>query len=445
MTLASQVTEQAQKAGAELAEVLVRTSRNLSVKVRLGAPELVEEAGSSALGIRVLKNGRSATTSTSDLRPEGIEVMVRDAIDLAELSEPDPMLAPPPHSERETQPPNLDLYDKSLENFNGEMARNLALEAETTARNWDKRITNSEGASVSRTVGNTTFVTSDGFAHQFRSSYLSLVVQPLADDSDGKKRLGFHWDARRHQETLGHAATIGEEAARRTIAKLGAQKLSTEEMPVVFGPEAARALLGLLASCLNGASVYKRQSYLAEHEGERIASKNLQIVDDPLILRGPGSRPFDGEGLISRRNEVVKDGILQTFLLDTYSARRLGKISTGSAARSVGGRPTPAPSNLFISPGTASPEEIISEVSRGLYVTSMMGFGFNAVTGDFSRGAEGFLIENGHKTMPVSEVTIGLNFRELWRRIDAIGSDLDLKASIAAPTLRVTRMTVAGQ
>jgi PmbA protein len=215
-------------------------------------------------------------------------------------------------------------------------------------------------------------------------------------------------------------------------------------MPVVFSPEAGRALLSLVCGCVSGSAVYKRQSYLADQEGERVASPLVSVLDDPLLPRAPGSRPFDGEGLPSRRNSVISEGRLESFLLDTYSARKLGKTSTGSAARGVGGRPSVAPTNFHLLPGERAPEDIIGEVKRGLYVTSTMGFGFNAVTGDFSRGAEGFLIEDGQLGMPVSEVTISLGFTDLWPRVDAVGRDLDPKASVASPTFRVARMMVAG-
>jgi PmbA protein len=444
LEIATRVAEQAKARGADVAEALARTSRDLSAKVRLGEPELVEEAGSSAIGLRVLKGGRSATTSTSHLGPEGLAALVGDALELAELAEPDPISGPPDPSELETSPPELDLYDPALEGFDGAAARELALAGEAAARELDPRITNSEGASAGRTVGAVAFATSDGFAHAFRSSYVSLVVQPLADDEGGKKRGGFHWDARRFRSALAEPGEIGREAARRTLAKLGARKIPTEEMPVVFSPEAGRALLSLVCGCVSGSAVYKRQSYLADQEGERVASPLVSVLDDPLLPRAPGSRPFDGEGLPSRRNSVISEGRLETFLLDTYSARKLGKTSTGSAARGVGGRPSVAPTNFHLLPGERAPEDIIGEVKRGLYVTSTMGFGFNAVTGDFSRGAEGFLIEDGQLGMPVSEVTISLGFTDLWPRVDAVGRDLDPKASVASPTFRVARMMVAG-
>jgi PmbA protein len=217
----------------------------------------------------------------------------------------------------------------------------------------------------------------------------------------------------------------------------------TCQAPIVFDTDAARSLLSSFVGCALGGSVWRRSSYLADREGTRVASALINIVDDPLIPRGPGSRAFDGEGLISRRNVVVEDGILRTFLLDSYCARKLGKVSTGSAGRSGGGVGA-STSNLLLSPGTQTPEELIASTPRGLFVTEMMGFGFNAVTGDFSRGASGFWIEDGKLAFPVSEVTISANLDQMLQNVDAIANDLVLKSSVAAPTLRVSEMTIGG-
>jgi PmbA protein len=195
----------------------------------------------------------------------------------------------------------------------------------------------------------------------------------------------------------------------------------------------------------NGSSWYRKSSYLIGREGQPCASPLVTIVDDPLIPRAPGSRPFDGDGLASRRNVLVQDGVLQTVLCDTYTARTLGRKSTGSAARGVGGAPGPSTTNFIMQPGKTPAKSIVAEVERGLYVTEMMGFGFNPVTGDFSRGAGGFWIEKGEKTFPVSEVTISLNFDELWKRVDAVGDDLDQRSSTACPTFRIAKMTLAGR
>jgi PmbA protein len=214
---------------------------------------------------------------------------------------------------------------------------------------------------------------------------------------------------------------------------------------VVFDPDAGRAIVGMLFSVANGSSFYRKSSYLVDREGTEVASKLVTITDDPLIPRGPGSRPFDGDGLATRKNTLVTSGVLETILCDTYSARRLGRASTGSAGRSVGGTPSPTTSNLILSPGTTSRDELIAATERGLLVTGMMGFGFNPVTGDFSRGAEGFWIENGEVTFPVSEITISANFDDLLKRIDLLADDLDTRSSTQVPTFRVSHMTLAGK
>jgi PmbA protein len=238
---------------------------------------------------------------------------------------------------------------------------------------------------------------------------------------------------------------VGQEAARRTLEKLGARKIDTQQVAVIFEPEAARSILGLLAGCVVGGAVWRKASFLVGREGERVASDLITVVDDPLIPRGPGSRPFDGDGLSARRNVVIEKGVLKTYLLDTYSARKLERDSTGSASRGAGGSVGASTSNFVLQPGEMKAEELINSTDRALYVTDMMGFGFNAVTGDFSRGASGFWIEKGKRAFPVSEVTISLNLGELLKRIDAVADDLDLRTSVASPTFRVSSMTVAGR
>jgi PmbA protein len=267
---------------------------------------------------------------------------------------------------------------------------------------------------------------------------------PLAADEGGKNRRGYHWTAKRHLAELDPPGDVGREAARRTLRKLGARTVSSCEVPVVFDPDAARSILGLLAGCVVGSSIWRKSSYLVGREGSRVASDLVTVVDDPLIVRAPGSRPFDGEGLASRKNVVVEKGTLLTYLCDSYSARKLGRASTASASRGGGAGVGPGTTNFVLQPGRDSNDAIVRATKRGLYVTEMMGFGFNAVTGDFSRGASGFWIEAGEFAFPVSEVTISLNVDELWQTIDAVGSDLDMRTATASPTIRVAKMTVAG-
>ncbi len=443
--LASDVVARARRGGADVAEAIARAGSELSVKVRLGEPELVEEASHRALGMRVMKGKRVALTSTSDLSPAGLERFVADALELAELSNEDPFAGPVDPSLLSSPPyPDLEMADPSGEVIDAARARALAVRGEDAARASDARITNSEGSTFSRTSGGFGLALSSGFSGGYRGSYHSLYVVPVADDEGGKKRRGYHWSAKRHFAELDAPEDVGREAARRTLRKLGARKVASCEVPVVFDPDAARSLLGMFAGLVMGGAVYRKSTYLASREGTVVASPLVQMVDDPLIPRAPGSRPFDGEGLRSRRNVVVDGGVLKTFLCDGYSARKLGRAPTGNASRGGAGGVGEGTSNFILTPGETKPDEIIRSTGRGLYVTEMMGFGFNPVTGDFSRGAAGFWIEGGELSHPVSEITISLGFDELWRRIDAVGDDLDLRTATAAPTLRVSSMTVAG-
>ncbi|MBK8012355.1 MAG: TldD/PmbA family protein [Deltaproteobacteria bacterium] len=445
MEIARSVVQEAIKRGAEVAEVEANLSANLSSKVRLGEVELIEQANTFGLGLRIIKNQRTSTAFTNDTTAKGLRAVVDDVVTLASYTEPDPLLTTVDPAELVRTWPDLSLFDPSLEMIDADAATQLAREAERAALDVDARITNSEGASLDRMESAKALVTSGGFEGGFLRSQISLSVSPVADDVANKKRTASFFDARRHRSALMTATEIGREAGRRTVAKLGATKIETEELPVIFHPDAGRSLLALLYSCIAGEAIYRRQSYLADREGTRVASEAVTIIDDPLIAEGPGSRPFDGEGLASRRNVVVDRGSLSSFLLDTYSAHRLGKKSTASAARSASALPSVAPTNFVMSQGPDAPSCILEDTRRGLYVTSMMGFGFNAATGDFSRGAEGFLIEDGHLGRAVSEITIGLNFDDLWGRIDRVGSDLDLRTRFATPTFRVARMIVAGR
>ncbi|MBW1761173.1 MAG: TldD/PmbA family protein [Deltaproteobacteria bacterium] len=444
--LGRSVMERAIEGGADVAEAGVHSGSHLSVKVRMSEPELVEEAGSRALGLRVMVGQRVASTYTSDLSEAGQRTLIEDALELARLSESDEFAGPPDPSELSspTQWADLDTFDEGVSEISADEALSRAQHGERAAFDFDPRITNSEGASFTRARGVSALVTSGGFAGSDYGTYASLVVNPVADDEGGKKRSGYHWSASRHYADLEDSQAVGEEAARRTIAQLGAKKLPTQELPVIFDKDAARSILGLFAGCVLGSSIWRKSSYLVDRVGTRVASDLVDIVDDPLLPRAPGSRAFDGEGLLCCRNVVVEGGVLKTYLMDTYSARKLGQTSTGSASRSPAGGISPSTSNLILKANAQSRDELIAETKHGLYVTSMMGFGFNAVTGDFSRGASGFLIQNGELSDPVSEVTISLNLDQLLQRIDAVADDLDQRTAIASPTFRVSSMTLAG-
>jgi PmbA protein len=446
--VAQLAVELAKKAGADDAEVLVRDGSELTAKVRLGEPELVQEAGSRALGLRVLRGGKRAVTYTSDLRREALEALCAETVTLADFAEADEYALPPDPALLATSFPELDLYDPAVAEVDAAWALKEAISGEAAARRHDKRVTNSEGATWSRVLGATAFATSGGFVGGYRGSYASLVVEPLCDDTtdpeNPKKRNGYWWTASRFMSDLELAEAVGIEAARRTVATLGSRKVDTQECAIVFDPEVARSIVGTVFSVANGSSFWRKSSYLVGKEGQPIASPLVTIIDDPLIPRAPGSKPFDGDGLATRRNTVVDKGVLCPVLCDVYSARKLGRQSTGSAGRGIGGNPGPTTTNLIMQAGTMKRDELLKSTPKGLYVTSLMGFGFNPVTGDFSRGAQGFWIEGGELTFPVSEVTIAANFDEILKRIDAVADDLQLRSSTAAPTFRVSHMTLAG-
>jgi PmbA protein len=442
--LAEQMLSLSMAAGADGAEVLVRDGTEMEVKIRLGEPELIKEAGSRALGLRVLKDHRAAVTYTSDFAPAAMERLARETVELAALAEPDATGDLPAREEMAREVPDLDLWDDAVLGLDVAEGIRRARAAEAAAMKSDARVTNSEGAVFGSSVGAAAFATSAGFSGSNRGTHASLYVQPIADDEGGKKRNGSYWTSSRFVGALLDPEQVGLEAARRTLAKLGSRKIATCEVPVVFSPEAARGLLGQFAGVMSGGAVWRKSTYLAQREGTPVASSLCEIVDDPLLRRGPGSRPYDAEGLASRTNVLVSGGVLRTFLCDVFAGRKLGRRSTGSAGRGVGGGPHVSTSNLILRAGR-TPAGDLEKLERALYVTDLMGFGFNGVTGDYSQGAAGFWIERGERAFPVSEITISANFDDLWKGIDALGDDLDTRSSIQCPTFRVGKMTIAGR
>ncbi len=450
--LAERVAAMAIEAGADAAEVILGSGSELSVKVRKGQPELVHEAQSRGLGLRVFADHRAAVTFSSDFTEASLRKFTRDAVELSRLSEPSPYNELPERADLHpaAQPlPELDLWDERDQPLTAEFLIGLCREAEAAALDFSPKIVHGDGATCDRSAGYMAFACADkkglAFAGASRGTGHSLAVEALCEDEGGKKRNAHYWTAGSFFSTLIEPAAVGREAARRALRKLGAQKLKTAELPVVFDPDTARALVRSVAGVVSAGAIYRKSSYLVGRLETQVASPLITIVDDPLLPRAPGSRPFDGDGLPVRRNVVIEGGVLKTYLYDTYSARQLGCKSNGCAGRGVGGSPYVTTSNFILQPGTAYPGDIVRDVEHGLYVTDMMGFGFNPTTGDFSRGAAGFLIEKGELTTPVSEVTISANFDEILKRIDAVGSDLDRRSSTMAPTLRVARMTIAGR
>ena len=451
-TLAADVVALAMKAGASDAEAVVREGDEFSVNVRMGQVETLKESGSRGLGLRVFLGTRSASASTSDLTAEGICQLVEGAMALAKVTEEDPFTGLPETGEFGTCISNtgdLHLYYDDVYSLSGPERIELARRAEAAALAADPRITNSDGGSFEAATGRKVLANSRGFLGGYRTSYAGVSVAPLAMDANGAMQCDGWWSSARRLALLDTPEAVGQEAARRPLRRLGARRVPTQRVPIVFAPEAARTLLGSIFEAASGDAIWRSASFLAGRLGEQIAAPNLTIVDDNTMLLpsgagGFGSSPFDGEGLPSRRTVVVEAGVLRTYLMNTYSARKLGMKSTHNASRGLAGTPGIGCGNLYLEPGTLTPEEILAAIPAGLYVTGLMGFGVNVVTGDYSRGATGLWIENGELTHAVEEVTIAGNLAEMLRNVTAIGSDLEFRSAVASPTLRIDGMTIAG-
>ena len=449
-SLAADVVARAVKAGATDAEAVVREGDEFSVNVRMGEVETLKESGSRGLGLRVFMGKSSATASTSDLTADGIRQLVQGAMALVKVTEEDPFTGLPEAEEFGTLLGDLHLYYDDVYSLDGKERIDWARRAEAAALAVDPRITNSDGGSFDAATGRMVLANSRGFVGGYRTSYAGVSAAPLAMDANGQMQRDGWWSSARSFAHLDTPEEVGKEAARRTLRRLGARRVATQRVPIVFAAEVARTLVGSIFEAVSGDAIWRSASFLAGKLDEKIAATNINIIDDHTMLLptgagGYGSSPFDGEGLPSRRNVVVKNGVLRSYLLNTYTARKLGMKSTHNASRGLAGTPGVGCGNLYLEPGTATPDEIIAAIPSGFYVTSLMGFGTNIVTGDYSRGATGLWIENGQLTHAVEEVTVAGNLGEMFQNITAIGNDLVFRGAIASPTLRIDGMTVAGE
>lgn len=442
--LAQDMLTRAKQRGASEADVIVANGETLSVQVRMDAVDRLTKAREKRLGLRVFFGKRSASASTSDFSKPALEQFVADTCTLAQAVVEDPVSGLPDPAKMASDHPDLDIYDSTT--LQTEQQIDLARRGERSALKADPRITNSEGADFDSSSGRMILATSHGFLGQYSSSSFSLAVSPIASDPDtGAMQRDSWYGVQRKFSKLEQPERIGEEAARRTVRRLGARKVTTCTAPVVFDPEAAGSLLGNLCGAVSGYALYKGASFLIGRLGQRLAPEFVTIYDDGRMPGGLGSRPFDGEGLPTRKNVVVDRGVLANYLLDTYSAKKLSLTSTGNASRSVGESPSVGPTNFYLVPGTATPQQIVESVKHGLYVTDLIGFGINMVTGDYSRGASGFWIENGELAYPVEEITIAGNLKRMFAGIEMIGNDLVFRGRIASPTIKLADMTIAGQ
>lgn len=439
-TLLEDCIGRATRAGADDADALAFDSQSLNIGRRLNQPERLERSESRDLGLRVFVGRRQAVVSTSERTPEALAALAERAVAMARAVPEDPYcgLAEPGQIARSW--PDLDLADPVEPGV--ETLIDRASEAEAAALSV-AGVTNSEGADASWGRSDIALVASNGFAGSYSLTHHSLSVAVLAGTGSGMER-DYDFSSAVHAGDLRAAADIGRSAGERAVKRLNPRKGATATLPVVFDPRVSNGLIGALAGAISGPSIARGTSFLRDKLGADLFAAGIDIVDDPFLMRGIRSRPFDGEGVAPQRRAVVENGRLTTWFLDLRSARQLGLHTTGHASRGTGGPPSPSPSNLALMPGPQSPRALISEIEQGLYVTELMGMGVNGVTGDYSRGAAGFWIEKGELTYPVGEMTIAGNLKELFLRLTP-ADDLVRRYGVDAPTVRIDGMIVAGR
>jgi PmbA protein len=442
--LAADAVKRALTGGATDAECTISEGEEFEASIRMREVENLKEAGSRGAGIRVLVGQHTGSAYTSDLSREGMETMVSKALELAAITTEDPHAGLPEDSELGSLKCDLELYDDAIADMATEWKIGQARAAEAAALAFDPRIENSKGASFESYLGMRVFANSRGFLGSYRTSSCGLAVQPVAKQNGSTER-DYWYTSSRSAAQLEGAEDVGRRAAERALRRLNPRKVATQKASIVFEPRTARSVLGDLFDAVSGSAIYRQASFLTGKLGEKIASENLTVVDDATMPGLFGSSPFDDEGVRTRRTVVVERGVLRSYLLNTYTARKLGLETTGNASRGLTGNAGVGPGNFFVEAGMRTPGEIIASVRSGLYVTELIGANTNPVTGDYSAGAAGMWIENGELAYPVSEITIAGNMKQMLMELAEIGSDLEFRSSMAAPTLLVTEMTISGR
>ncbi|HLH06801.1 MAG TPA: TldD/PmbA family protein [Terriglobales bacterium] len=443
--VATDVVERAMRAGATAAEAVAREGNEFSTVVRLGEVETLKESGAKVLGVRVFHGKRAASTYTSDFSAAGLGQLVSSAVSLARITSEDPESGLPQASELGKLDSDLDLYHQDVYSLSTEQRIEYARRAEKAATSADARIQNSEGGSFDAADGKKVLANSLGFVGEYKRSYCSVSAVPVAKDANGAMQRDFWYSVARSIKLLESPEEVGRVAAQRTLRRLGARKVKTSQVPVIFDPLVARSLLDSIAEAVNGDSIYRGASFLAGKLGEKVAGDNVTVIDDGTMPGGFGTSPFDSEGVKTRRTVVIDKGVLSSYLLNTYTAKKLTLHTTGNASRGLAGTPGIGVGNFYLEAGQRTPEQIIADVKEGLYVTEFLGFGVNLVTGDFSRGASGIWISGGRFAFPVEEITVAGNLKDMLNEVSEIGSDLEFRGSVAAPTIRIDGLTVAGE
>ncbi|MGB9152179.1 MAG: TldD/PmbA family protein [Alphaproteobacteria bacterium] len=429
----------ARKAGADAADTLLVDATDLSVSLRLGTIESLERSESGDLGLRVFIGKKQAVVSTSDRSPAALDELVARAVAMAKQAPEDEFCGIAAPAEVATSYPSIDMADRA--EFSAEQLIAQAREAEDAARAV-KGVTNSDGVGAGWGVNNVTVAASNGFYGSYRRTGYSVSASVLAGEGTGMQR-DYDYASRVFSADMPSPASIGTRAGERAVQRLNPRKMPTARVPVFFDQRISGGLVGAMIGAISGAAVARGTSFLKESLGQQIFAESITIIDDPHRPRGLRSRAFDAEGILPQKRNLIDKGVLTTWLLDLRSARQLKMRSTGHAARSTGGPPSPSASNVFMEAGAMTPAELMRDVAQGFYVTETMGMGVNGITGDYSQAAAGFWIENGEIAFPVSEMTIAGNLKDMFLHLTA-ANDLEFMRGIDAPTLRVDGMTIAG-
>ena len=447
---AEEIVARAMRAGATDAEAVVYEGDEFYAKVRLGQVETLTESTSRAMGLRVFNGLRTASTSTNDFREDSIQRLVTGAVDLARITEEDPFAGLPDSNDFASvrSGDGLGIYFDDVYQLPAEARIEMARATEAAAMASDPRIANSDGGTFTAATSHKAIANSRGFVGSYRKSYCGIGCAPIAQDERGMQRDGWGSSARTLRK-LDSPEEVGREAAKRALRRLGARRVPTQRASIVFSREIARGIIGDIFDAVNGDAVYRHATMFEGMLGEQIASPLVTVIDDGTMMLEPGlagfgTLPFDGDGLPMQRKVIVQDGVLQTYVTNTYTARKLRTRSTGNASRGLAGAPGIGSGNFYLQPGKQTPREIIAEVQNGLYVTEVLGSGVNLVTGDYSQGATGIWIENGVFTGAVEEITIAGNLKDMYKDIVAVGDDLVFRGSSASPCIRVEGLTIAG-
>ena len=435
--LAERLVNYGKRQGADEVEVTLYDGLEFNVDIRLGKIENLVEAGSRYCVLRIFKDKRVASASSSDLTLSTLQALIRNAIKRAQLTHADQYVGLPKPARFKVNETSLKIYDPEISRMKPQEKIKLALTTEKIALK-DKRITNSFGASFVSNELKTVLVNSNGFVGEYLQTYCSLSLGLQA--GSGNQLVEDYWfSSKRHLKDLASPEEVAKKAVERTVRQLNPRKIKTQNVPVIFEPTMTSWLLAFLFSCVSGTAVYQKMSFLADKLGEKIGNDLITVIDDGLLPARLGSRPFDAEGVPTQKTKVIEKGVLKNFLCNTYAARKLNLSSTGN-----GNGHNVVPNNFYLEPGSLSPEEVIKSTRKGLLLTRVIGHGLNSVTGDISRGAFGLWIENGEIAYPVSEVTIAGNLGKILHSIELIGNDLHFESSICGPTIKVAEMTVAG-